>query len=392
MVQQAVQQTDRVTTAVRVASVPAQHTYVQNSTAAARARGYVDVLADPRPLGAPAGQWWPPVILGAQWIEANAGQFDLLHVHFGFESFAVAELADRVAVLKRLGRPIVLTVHDLENPQLLDQGEYGLQLDVLVRGADELITLTPGAAAEIRSRWGREATVIPHPWMAAGSTVRGGDDAAGADRASVPEALRVGIHLRDLRPNIDAVAIVQSLLEGVTAVAGAGTAIEAVIDVNENVRDEQVKRQLRRLVDGCPFARWNEHSRFSDDELAESLSGLDISVLPYRHGTHSGWLELCWDLGVRVLAPAIGFYREQHDEPGAVTSFVPGSSDSFCRALTGLVGSLAGADGALEPAAVRRARRRALSHERMDARQHQSRQISAAQLAVYRRALARVAA
>ena len=34
-------------------------------------------------------------------------------------------------------------------------------------------------------------------------------------------------------------------------------------------------------------------------------------VLPYRFGTHSGWIELCRDLGVHVLAPDCGHYADQ---------------------------------------------------------------------------------
>ena len=37
-----------------------------------------------------------------------------------------------------------------------------------------------------------------------------------------------------------------------------------------------------------------------------------MSVLPYRFGTHSGWLEACFDLGTAVIAPSCGFYGQQH--------------------------------------------------------------------------------
>jgi hypothetical protein len=46
-------------------------------------------------------------------------------------------------------------------------------------------------------------------------------------------------------------------------------------------------------------------------------------VLPYRFGTHSGWLEACYDLGTTVIAPSCGYFAEQrpclayrHDEAG----------------------------------------------------------------------------
>jgi hypothetical protein len=53
------------------------------------------------------------------------------------------------------------------------------------------------------------------------------------------------------------------------------------------------------------------HDCFSDAQLWAYLSDLSVSVLPYRFGTHSGWLEACRDLGTTVIAPDCGFYAEQ---------------------------------------------------------------------------------
>jgi hypothetical protein len=53
------------------------------------------------------------------------------------------------------------------------------------------------------------------------------------------------------------------------------------------------------------------HPFFTDDELWAYLRSLDVSVLPYRFGTHSGWLEACVDLGTTVVAPRCGWYHHQ---------------------------------------------------------------------------------
>ena len=89
--------------------------------------------------------------------------FDVFHLHFGFDACDPAELAELVATLRRRGKPFVFTVHDLRNPHHSRREAHDAQLDVLVPAADALVTLTQGAAAEIRRRWGREAVVIPHP-------------------------------------------------------------------------------------------------------------------------------------------------------------------------------------------------------------------------------------
>ena len=52
------------------------------------------------------------------------------------------------------------------------------------------------------------------------------------------------------------------------------------------------------------------HPYYSDEQLFSYLSSLSVSVLPYRFGTHSGWLEACHDLGTQVIAPSCGFYHQ----------------------------------------------------------------------------------
>ena len=65
------------------------------------------------------------------------------------------------------------------------------------------------------------------------------------------------------------------------------------------------------------------HDCLSDEQLWSYLESLDVSVLPYRFGTHSGWLEACHDLGTTVIAPSCGYFGAQrpclayrHDESG----------------------------------------------------------------------------
>ena len=49
----------------------------------------------------------------------------------------------------------------------------------------------------------------------------------------------------------------------------------------------------------------------SDRELEDWLARLDVLVLPYRHGTHSGLLDLANDLGTRVLYAEVGHLGDQ---------------------------------------------------------------------------------
>lgn len=292
------------TTTIRVQSVPAAHPYVRAVSADPR----VALLPDPPVPGAPAEQWWPPEALRAEWIRAHAGDVDVLHIHFGTESFRPEELAAALAATRANGWPVVVTVHDLEHPQLAEQSGYAAQLDVLIPAADALITLTDGAAAEIRRRWHRDALVLPHPRLL---------DSEIVDPAPNPTAV-IGVALKDLRPNIEAVLAVHTVVAAVAELSAAGTPARAQIRMHHRVRDAETRDAIRRLAAGSG-AELIEHDRLDDAALAAALNALDVAVLPYRHGTHSGWLELCWDLGVPVAVPRRGYYAQQHPDDTVAT-------------------------------------------------------------------------
>ena len=294
---------------LRVASVPAGHPYVRGlglETVGVR------VLEDPRPPGAPPGRWWPPVMLDPAWIADHAANFELLHLHFGFESLTVGELEHVLGALRRAGRPLVHTVHDLAHPQLSDQAHHAAQLDLLLPRADALITLTQGAAAEIEARWGRTATVIPHPAMLAAddpTTAPGG-----APARTGP--LRIGVHLRDLRPNIDGPTTVRALVAALAELDRAGVPAEGRVIRFDHARDADAAAEIDRSVATHPHLHGVIRARGSDAELVAELLDLDVSLLPYRHGTHSGWAELCWDLGLSLVGRPVGHLADQHADLG----------------------------------------------------------------------------
>lgn len=281
------------------------------------------LLPDPAPPGAPAGQWWPPQMLDAGWITAHAAEIDVVHLHFGAESFTPAHVAAAVDAAHAAGLPFVFTVHDLENPQLSDQTSHRLILDALIPRADALITLTRSAADEIRRTWGRDAHVIAHP------PILDGPEAVAT--ASARRGLRIGVHLRDLRPNIDAIGAVTTLAGAATILRGRGIETTGVVHLNERVRDERTAQLLRQLAAENDALELHRHPRLSDDELAASLSRLDVCVLPYAHGTHSGWLELCYDLAVPVAGTAAGHFAAQH--PGDYARYEIGDPLSLAAAI-----------------------------------------------------------
>lgn len=297
-----------MTQQICVASVPAAHPYVERVTATPTIR----VLADPQPVGAPAGQWWPPVVLGPSWIGDHEHDAQLLHIHFGTESFAPGELVAAVETAHRAGWPVVQTVHDLVHPQLSDQAPYLEQLEALLPIVDAVVTLTPGAAREIERRFDRRAIVLPHPRLL--------DDDVVPPRGLVHDVPVVGVHLKDLRPNVDGIGAVEAMIHAIDLLAARGRRLTGEVHLHRQVRDVSQRDSVRGLCARRDDVVLVEHERYDDTGLAHALARLDVCILPYRSGTHSGWLELCWDLGVPVAAPSTGFFAEQHDDP-TVASF-----------------------------------------------------------------------
>jgi glycosyltransferase involved in cell wall biosynthesis len=253
-------------------------------------------------------------MLEPAWVREHGDSVDVFHLHFGFDSRSEADLQAWLSAVRRAGRPIVYTVHDLRNPHHPSRDLHDRQLDVLIPAADKLITLTGGAAAEIRERWGREAVVLPHPHIVPFETMR----AAQAMRAvraqrGTAHPFTVGLHLKSLRPSMAPHRVLPVLIEAVAALPEAMLRVDVHCDVmtpGDQRHDAELARQLSAEADQGRIDL-RVHDYFSDTDLWSYLADLDVSVLPYRFGTHSGWLEACRDLGTTVVAPTCGYFAEQ---------------------------------------------------------------------------------
>ncbi|WP_030173017.1 MULTISPECIES: glycosyltransferase [Actinomycetes] len=288
---------------ITIASVPTAHRYVTHLDAG---DSRVTRLSDPVPEGADSNDpWWPPRWLEPAWLRGHINDFDLMHLHFGFDAIPVDLLREVIDVLHHHDKPLVFTAHDLHNPHFADNTQHLDQLGVLVPGADEVITLTTGAAAEILRRWGVEATVIPHPHVAPLPLI-------GRPREDRPEFV-IGIHAKSLRANLDPLAI----LDTVVATAADLPNTRVRVDLDAHVLDPGGNQRSAELA--ATLVDYSAehgidlriHKRFDDHELWRYLTEIDVSVLSYRFGTHSGWLEACHDLGTAVIVPDCGYFADQ---------------------------------------------------------------------------------
>jgi hypothetical protein len=352
---------------LRVASVPASHVYVRHL--ADPLVNSVVRLDDPVPADGRTvpGGWWPPLMLEPGWVSDNHSRFDVFHVHFGFDAVGPDVLSGVVQELKMHDKPLVYTVHDLRNPHHPDPDAHALQQDVLMAAAAELITLTPGAAQLIERRWGRRAHVLPHPHVLERQWIE--------KPRSHGDQFVVGLHAKSLRANMDPLPIVHALAAIVSTLPRAILQLNLHDEIFDPSNHWYAPKIGAALVNyGChPHVQVRVHPYFSDDQLWEYLASLTVSVLPYRFGTHSGWLEACFDLGTAVVAPDCGFYHQQR--PCGVFGF---SSDGFDEASL---------HRAIHRAYARWAAGRAAPRADWGARMAERRELAAAHHAIYRNAL-----
>jgi GT2 family glycosyltransferase len=280
---------------IRLASVPARHPYIE----AVRPEGAVPVQPD-RVVG-----WEPDPLLEPEVLRTTADGIDVIHLHFGYDHLTVQQLQAWLAVRRAHRLPLVVTVHDLRNPHHSEPALHEQQLNLLLDEADDVVTLTADAAAIIEHRYGRTARVLAHPTLSAPTV----------GIATQPGL--VTLHLKSFRRNVvDAPALIEAAAEGACS-AGGRLRVDVHSDVTASSSLQAVRQAARRAG-----AELCEHARFADDELTAYLSRSHVAVLPYRVGTHSGWLELCRDLGTRVVAPNCGCYGGDGGQWPHVISYV----------------------------------------------------------------------
>ena len=274
----------------RLLSIPARHPYID----AVRPDGV-------RPVWPERPPWAADPVFSPRVVSELAGLADVVHLHFGFDHLDDDATRRWVAALADAGLPLVLTMHDLRNPHHPTRDRHDAVLEVLVDAAAAVITLTPGAAAEIEQRFGRPAEVLPHP------TLLPDEEHVDPDISRDPGL--VTVHLKSLRGNLqDPDAVVRAAAQGARH-AGGRVRVDLHPEVAEDARLAELLGPGR-----TPGTEFWVHPRFSDAELERYLQQAAVTVLPHRWGTHSGWLELARDLGTRVVAPDCGYYAEQWDE------------------------------------------------------------------------------
>ncbi|TFV53418.1 glycosyltransferase [Blastococcus sp. TF02A_35] len=257
-------------------------------------------VGDPLEAGPGTSPWFDLAHLAAR-----AGDVDVVHLHVGYGALDAGVMEAWTEELQRQGIPLVVTVHQLHGPGEVAPGLEDAHLAAVLATAEVVLTLTPGAADDIAERYGRTAIVVAHPSVAAA------DPELGAERGLV--GLRVGAASASVP---DPLAYVRAALSG--AVSGGGR-LRVLVEAAEL---PALDPEVAALADAGQV----ELVAFPAAQWAAQLQQLHVAVLPERCGTHSRDVEVCRDVGTRVVAPSCGWFTDQwtevvpysHDEQGGV--------------------------------------------------------------------------
>jgi hypothetical protein len=238
---------------------------------------------------------------------------DAVHVHFGFEFEPPAVVCQALAALQRRKVPLVYTCHELESVHRPPPNAYRRCLQAAIGAASGVAALTTAAAEALGRMYGREAgrktRVIPHGTL--------------CDLADLPGSLPdfpSGERLRlclfgAFRANRELVSTVPALYFG--AVRGTRRRLTLITKPPFFEDAGQAAAGLALLSLFALSRKGLElvlRPDYDDGEVLGLLRRQDVLVLPYLFSSHSGQMELAWDLGLVPIVTDLGFQQAQYEE------------------------------------------------------------------------------
>ena len=252
---------------------------------------------------------WPgfstsAVLPDPEWLAAHADSFDVAHLHLGVSAMSAVALFHLIVRLRSCGKPVVLTVHNLEHP-CIAQPALDELLRIAVPTADEIVTFTVGAAREILARWGRTAHILPHPPVIP-------DELATRPRPR-HHGFVVGMDLTRRCGVAEAWETVESAVRALTRLEDATLRVDMHPEIMTPDTSSYCPALAERALDlqAGGILDLRLHEPLGLQALADYLRSLDAFVLPQRRGTHSSWVEACHDVGTMAIVPDHSGFSEQ---------------------------------------------------------------------------------
>jgi hypothetical protein len=240
--------------------------------------------------------------------DGGSADFEILHVH-SVEFASEAEISRAVEGCRARRQGFVATVHDLSPAYESPDSSFETKVDLVCTQASSVITLTTGAAERLRRtfagrRWLERVTVIPHGWVIPAGSVQ--HHARAAD-----QPVRYGL-LGVFRPNRD---VWTAIVNWYYALQGEQATLTLFTRAFEPRRLHDPALRAAEILEFAharqPRVRIVVRPHPTDADVASFMREIDVLLLPYTSGSHSGQLELAFDAGVLPLTADVGLLREQ---------------------------------------------------------------------------------
>ncbi|MFI7290000.1 hypothetical protein ACIBRY_25625 [Streptomyces anulatus] len=248
-----------------------------------------------------------PAAVGAQWLLEHRplNWLDVLHLHhIDFEDVTTLErLLD--ACLEE-GVNVVCTAHDTR-PMVGSAGDFVDRLRTLHSAEVGWVCLTEGSVTKLTELIGEcpEAAVIPHGYVAAPESLV---DLEREPSSSAGRYLMFGAS----RASRDQLSTMANWSLGTTDPRGTLQLLLRAFspaDFAEGGRAPLLLETARR----DPRIRLTMRPYPTDEEVAQAGLASDALLLPYLWGSHSGQLELAFDLNLLPVCSRTGHLPEQYE-------------------------------------------------------------------------------
>lgn len=285
-----------MTRAFRVVHLPARTPYVRKIAA-----GEFTILN-----GTVTGRGTVPAAVTASWVldRRPLDWLDILHLHHvDFDD--VGTLRRLLAACNEADVKVVYTAHDI-SAMFCSPHDFVDRMNLIRDCGASWIGLTTASVESLRAALPDlpPVTVIPHGYVVAPETLAGSMRQSG--RSSASRYLLYGA-LRSNRDHLSAIA--NWSLSIVDPDAQLDVLLRGFSPADFNHHDVPA---LLAIINSDPRIRAVMRAYPSDTEVAAAGMEADALILPYLYGTHSGQLELAFDLNLLPVCSLAGYFKDQY--------------------------------------------------------------------------------
>ncbi|MEV3949078.1 hypothetical protein AB0K57_15695 [Streptomyces halstedii] len=255
-----------------------------------------------------------PTAVTATWLLAHAPLtwLDVLHLHhIDIEETAVLErLLDACA---ESGVRVVFTAHDTQSMHG-DESAFTERLRLLLSADVDWVFLTESSRREMAGLLGTTspATVIPHGYVVPPEALRG------REREQAVTSARF-LMFGASRPSRDQLSPVVNWSLGVTDPGSTLRLLLRAFSPADFIPGSPVPLLLETARHD-PRIRLSMRPYPTDDEVTDAGLASDVLLLPYLWGSHSGQLELAFDLNLLPVCSRTGHLPEQYRQHGQLVT------------------------------------------------------------------------